>query len=220
MAFQYTIRPISDRTPFGGKHRPNPFRSTWEDTLKVLSDELTVLKATNVVFEVDVDDASQVRNDGMLRAHAKVNSGAVRIAFDSVHGPLTYATDRYVGSYYSDPPDWQINVRAIALGLGALRKIERYGIVKRDEQYLGFKQLPSGRAMPASHMTRDAALGALSQLLEAELLPDQIAAAIRRCGWQPIRQKLIRVAHPDRRDGDHAVWTLYQEACAVLGVSS
>lgn len=43
-------------------------------------------------------------------------------------------------------PSWQDNLRAIALGLEALRKVERYGFVKDDEQYTGFKALTAGAA--------------------------------------------------------------------------
>ena len=38
---------------------------------------------------------------------------------------------------------WKDNVRAIALALEALRKIDRYG-VKSGSQYAGFKALPAG----------------------------------------------------------------------------
>lgn len=50
---------------------------------------------------------------------------------------LVYATDacRY----------WQHNVRSIALGLEALRAVDRYGISRRGEQYAGFRgALPAG----------------------------------------------------------------------------
>jgi hypothetical protein len=39
---------------------------------------------------------------------------------------------------------WEHNVRAIALGLEALRAVDRHGITRRGEQYAGFKALPPG----------------------------------------------------------------------------
>jgi hypothetical protein len=51
---------------------------------------------------------------------------------------LQFAIDKF--------PSWQDNVRAIALGLHDLRRIERYGIVESDEHLTGFKQLTAGRA--------------------------------------------------------------------------
>lgn len=203
----YTVRPLSDRTPFGGDQKPNPFSSTWASTLKLLEVELDLLEARDVVLEVDVPDTSQIRLDGMLRAHATVMSGAVRIAFESKHGPLTYATDRFYGQFFGSPPDWQINVRAIALGLESLRKIERYGIVKRNEQYLGFKQLGAGRAMPSSHMTSDQARDVITSIIGVVDRP-----------WD-VRFKLAkRYAHPDRHDGDRTEWDRLEEAGKVLGL--
>jgi hypothetical protein len=207
---KYTTRPISDRTPFTGQHKPNPFRATWSDTLQLLDAELGYLDARDVVFEVDVVDESQIRLDGMLRSGAKVESPAVRLAFDSRYGPLTYATDRFRGQYYSDPPDWQINLRAIALGLEALRKVDRYGITKRGEQYTGWKALPAGRAMPASHMTSDEASRLLYEISGCD------AYAPPEDAWRRARAK----AHPDRNEGDRALWDQVEQAAAVLGLAS
>jgi hypothetical protein len=53
--------------------------------------------------------------------------------------------------------DWQHNVRAIALGLEALRKVDRYGITRRGEQYAGWKALPAGIGIGATHMTSEVA---------------------------------------------------------------
>jgi hypothetical protein len=51
---------------------------------------------------------------------------------------LVYATD--VCAF------WQHNIRSIALGLEALRAVDRYGISRRGEQYAGFRAaLTSGR---------------------------------------------------------------------------
>lgn len=47
------------------------------------------------------------------------------------------------------------------LGLEALRKVERYGIVQSDEQYRGWQALPPGTPMPTAKMTVDAALEVL-----------------------------------------------------------
>lgn len=44
---------------------------------------------------------------------------------------LVYATDAC--------EDWRHNVRSIALGLEALRAVDRYGITRKGEQYAGFR---------------------------------------------------------------------------------
>jgi hypothetical protein len=86
----------------------------------------------------------------MLRSNAKVGFPGVRVAFESKHGPLTYATDKYDQVYYSDTPGWQANIRAIALGLEALRAVDRHGITRRGEQYTGWKALPAGDGTPTT----------------------------------------------------------------------
>jgi hypothetical protein len=47
---------------------------------------------------------------------------------------LLYACDRFWR--------WQHNLRAIALGLEALRLVERYGIGDAHQQYAGYRALP------------------------------------------------------------------------------
>lgn len=208
----YTLRPISDRTAFTGKHVSSPFTATWSDTLDILARELGALAARNVVLEADFRERD-LRLDGQLRADAKCQSPAVRIAFESKHGPLTYATDKYVRPYYGGGrrmDDWQHNVRAIALSLEALRKVDRYGITRRGEQYAGWKALPAGIGLGATHMTTDVALKVIadeSQLPVDELVGDALAVAIRRAKAN---------AHPDRNNGDRSRWNAVEQAALVL----
>lgn len=150
----YTVRPIdvwpgalrTDSQRTGAQ-----FTANWGDTVDLLDRELRALKARNVVLMLDVTDRD-VRLDGQLRADARPGHPGVIIAFDSVHGPLKYATDLYNRGAWRRQghiPGWQCNVRAIALGLEALRKVDRYGITKRGEQYTGWKALGGGTPMPA-----------------------------------------------------------------------
>lgn len=124
------------------KHRQRSrFESGWGDTLDLLRRELAHLRASSVTLELDIDSNS-IRNDGWPRAQAKVPP-PVRLSFSSKHGPMALATDRF--------DHWSDNVRAIALGLEALRKIDRYGIADSAQQYTGWSALPaagetSGRA--------------------------------------------------------------------------
>lgn len=127
---RYTFRPLVQWTDPVTVDRPYcRFSASWPDTLDLLDRETYMLGADVVVLQVDATEAD-VRRDGMLRANARVRFPGVRVSFDSVHGPLTYATDRY--------DDWRDNIRAIALSLEALRKVDRYGVVKRGEQYRGW----------------------------------------------------------------------------------
>lgn len=211
---RYQVRPLTDFTDFGKVPRKsNPFRAPWLNTLKLLEVELDHLDATDVVLELKIQE-SQIRLDGMPYADAKIDHPGVRLSFDSKHGPLRYSTDRYEGIYYSDPPDWQINVRAIALGLESLRAVDRYGITDSHQQYVGWKQLPAGTAMPAaSHMTKTEACRVLSDLSGVEITPGESEESIRA------RLRTARAAaHPDRHGDDRTLWNQVEQAAAVLGV--
>lgn len=221
MSALFTVRPISDRTPFSGEHKNSQFDVTYSQCLTLLERELWFLDATNVVVEADVAE-HQIRNDGQIRADASPASPCVRLAFESNQGPLTYATDRFVRPSWKHgrsvmQKDWQHNLYAIAKGLEALRMVDRYAITQHGEQYLGFKALPAGRAMPASHMTSEAARSVLLDL----------------CGWGDLDdfdwsdshtvRKVVRnakaVAHPDRPGGSRALWDRLEEALRVLRLS-
>lgn len=113
----------------------DPFRSGWTATMELLERELDKLGARSAVIELALTE-QEIRLDGWPRAEARPSHPGVVISFDSRHGPLRYGTDAF--------PHWQANVRAIALGLEALRKVDRYGIGKRGEQYQGWRQLGDG----------------------------------------------------------------------------
>lgn len=138
MNLNATFRPI-DTWP-GERTRspkPSPFRASWPATLDLLKRELGHLAAREVVIQLALSDRD-IRLDGYPRAHARPEHPGVILAFESKYGPLKYATDVF--------SDWQDNVRAIALGLEALRKVDRYGITRRGEQYTGWKALPQSTA--------------------------------------------------------------------------
>ena len=202
----YTIRPVSDRTNFTGKHQRSAFDTPWPVTERLLLAEVRHLQGRNLVVEIDVSEAD-IRVDGRLRANARPASPGVRVAFESKHGPLVYATDRF--------NHWQDNVRAIALGLEALRKVDRYGITKSGEQYAGWKALPSGSGQSASHMTADEAWGVLGSFDERPIAEQQRAPE----GLQRAHRRARAFAHPDRHGGDRTLWDQVEQAARVLGVA-
>jgi len=139
---RFEIRPLGvwDRPITEGRASSGRFRSTWDQTVGHLLDEVEHLGGTLIVVQIDAE-ATEIRRDGMLRARAKVGFPGVKISFESAHGPLTYATDAYEQRWSGDMPSWQANVRAIALGLEALRAVDRYGITRSGEQYRGWTAL-------------------------------------------------------------------------------
>lgn len=195
-----TFRPLTDTTIFRTTHRrPNRFRSTYTDTLKLLNAELDHLNTTEAWLQVAVD-AADLRRDGMLRAHVKArHPGVVLTAVTRNHGTLVYPCDRFEGRWSNDPPDWQINLRAIALGLRDLRRLEDYGIADRGQQYAGFRELGTGTAVAGEKMTPAQAASFLADAAEWDtaLDPDdkpQVQAAYRDAA---------KLHHPDA-GGNHA----------------
>jgi hypothetical protein len=204
MGSRYEIRPLGPwidpvTAVRQGAHR---FRATWPATLDLLERETWNLGADLVVVQIDVLEGD-LRRDGMLRTGAKVGFPGVRVSFNSVHGPLTYATDAYEdGAYYGGLRGWQANVRAIALALEALRAVDRYGVTRRGEQYRGWQQLDSRPAV----MTTEQAAEFIAHWAE----PDEttksraIAAAIVRGDRDVLTtayRQAARRAHPDTAGG-------------------
>lgn len=115
--------------------RHGPFDSPWPSTISLLTREARQLGTTLIVIELDLTERD-IRNDGWPRNDARPATPAVAVYLDSRHGDLRYACDTFV--------HWQDNVRAVALALEALRKVERYGVGGRGEQYRGWLALESG----------------------------------------------------------------------------
>lgn len=116
--------------------RPHsPFRAPYQDTIDLLERETRMLGARRVVVELAIQE-TDLRLDGQPYAGAKPRHPGVTVAFESNHGPLKYTADKFA--------TWTENLRAIALGLEALRKVDRYGMTSRGEQYAGWKALPAG----------------------------------------------------------------------------
>ena len=119
------------------------FRESWPDTAALLVRELEHLGARSVLLGIgltgrDIDD------DGWLSANAwpAVHPGVEMTLTDRDGHRLHYATDAC--------EIWQHNVRAIALGLEALRAVDRYGITRRQQQYAGFRAPLGGPAVPVT----------------------------------------------------------------------
>lgn len=200
---RYIIRPLGPwLDPVTENRRSaSAFRASWEDTLALLSYEVELLGGDDIVLQVDVQDA-ELRRDGMLRTNAVVKFPGVRVSFTSMHGPLTYATDAYEVRWSGGLTSWQANVRAIALGLGSLRAVDRYGISSRGQQYTGWTAISSrpaemSREQAAEFVAHWSGVPKLTgtSLLSGEGAEDRLRAAYRMAAKR---------AHPDltRDDGD------------------
>lgn len=209
---RYQIEPMPAWPyPASAAPKPNPFRAKWSDTLELLAGELDHLGVTGAVAMRIVATDADVRLDGMLRANAKVGYRGVVLSFISKHGALSYPCDTFAGAYSDDPPDWQTNVRAIALALEALRKVDRYGVGGHGEQYTGWRAIEASNPMPAF---RDAAeafdwlsrFTGLAMTEQREPTDEDYRSYLREAA---------RKAHPDV-GGDPADWVLVDLARQLL----
>lgn len=206
-----TVRPISQWPGQREKDRKSsPFRSTYTATLQLLERELDALFARNAVLQMDVDE-SRIRNDGQLRASTRVTSPAVILAFERFvwsgrynesgqkigkYEPLQFPCDRF--------DDWQDNLRAIALAMEALRKVDRYGVTRSGEQYKGWTALPASGDLQSDHEAAKVLCAAAGTNTVGGVLgsPD-VAKAVYR--------EAAKRTHPDT-GGEPSAFTAVQEA--------
>lgn len=221
------FRPI-DQWPAGklltdDQREYSRFSATWRDTLQILEREISNLGANELVLQVAADERA-MRLDGGLRADAKPTHPGVIVSFETrKYGPLRYFTDRFKGSGYGGYLNgWQSNVRAIALGLEALRKVERYGIANRGEQYTGWKQLGSGIEVgPAgAPMTVDEAARLLCDATMDEIGEDPSdvgrVASVANSLWR----EAAKLHHPDAGGDPEAFRRLTQARDVLLRFAS
>lgn len=185
----------------------SPFASTLGSTLGKMDVELRALHALGgAVLEVAIP-AEHFRIDGRPRAHAVAEHPGVVLSLPKTsQGPLRYATDKFT--------TWQDNLRAIVLGLEALRKVERYGITKRGEQYAGFRALPATASadMPVTvAATIVADYAANGYEASGVALDEQVA----RAAFKVARANV----HPDRL-GERGPWDMLERAGRALGLVS
>lgn len=199
-------RPLPAIWPSGARTTPqdrrrSPFRSQWTATMRELERELRQIGAEEpIVIEAGFQEG-QIRNDGLPRAGVNPNDPAIVISFKSRFGPLRYGCDAFW--------PYEANLRAIALALEALRKVDRYGVTKRGEQYQGWKALPEN-TMSASD-ARDwlkyeaAKAGAPPEVLRADNLTGRY-------------RFLLKLMHPDAETGSREQFETLQRVKLAVGL--
>lgn len=183
------------------------FKAGMGDTLLLLDRELWHLTETrsqraSMELLVAIPAGDAWRLDGRPRANAVPEHPGVILSLDSKFGHLSYPCDTFT--------TWQDNLRAIALALEALRKVDRYGVTKRGEQYRGFLAIEA-TAAPAGFSTVDDALAFLGNynslgVAEMRVIAGAPARALRRAQ---------RETHPDH-GGDPALFQRVSLAEAKL----
>lgn len=142
----------------------SPFKAGLSDTMQLLEREIWHLTDTRTQREsaellIAIPAGALWRQDGRPRAHAVAEHPGVIFSLGSKHGPLSYPCDTFT--------TWQDNLRAVALALEALRKVDRYGVTKRGEQYRGFLAIEA-TAAPAGFHTAAEAIQFLATIVEDE----------------------------------------------------
>lgn len=185
----------------------SPFKAPWSNTRQLLFDEVRKLQnptdPDEAVICVDVDERG-VRLDGGLRADVRPRSPGVIVMFESRHGPQRYVCDRFDW--------WEDNVRAVALGLENLRRIERYGIARDGQQYTGWKAIGTGIAVGPASMTVEQAARYISDHCGVDWsseTDDDPSFALA------LYKDAAKLHHPDR-GGDAEVFKRLVDAKAIL----
>ncbi len=208
--FEATFRPISEwpgeATRDRGRSR---FKATWAQTLKLLKRELEYIikRGATPVIEMALRE-SQIRVDGYPKANSTPEHPGVILSIDSRYGPLRYPCDTF--------DNWRDNMRAIALALEALRKVDRYGVTKRGEQYKGWKQLPPAGGSGVTMTTEDAAV--VVQRTAGLADGDRWRKAIvdNHEMYRSAYRIAAKFAHPDGDTGSTNSFQVLQQAAKVL----
>lgn len=168
------------------------FRSDYTATLNKLEYELQRLAATDIVIQAGFS-SSDIRNDGWPRSGAKPQHPAVLLHFTS--GPfksnanqLSFPSDQYA-TYHA-------NLHAIALTLEALRAVDRHGVTKGNEQYVGFAQITAPGESQSTHWAASLVL----QLAEG-YPEDTPQVLLNRAFYQRVYRDALRKVHPDAAPG-------------------
>jgi hypothetical protein len=207
-------------TAWPGKETPaherqeSNFYSKWTDTLNLLERETRMLGALrDSVTVATYHPAEAITRSGAIRVGSKLPpKPGVIVSFEvnnkGQRRKMQYECDRF--------RHWEDNVRAIALALEALRKVDRYGVGRAGAQYQGYLALPP--AFVGSGMTLDDAWATLARFSEFSVEELQgVGTRIR----DAYRQASMRT-HPDRggnQEDSAKVNVAYEVLQAHLGMN-
>lgn len=182
------LRPIDAWPgPLKRDRRRSPFSSPLGTTMRLLARELDMLDAKQIVLQAAFRERD-IRLDGLPRANAYPEHPGLILAFDSRYGPLQYSTDEF--------RSWEDNLRAIALSLESLRRVDRYAVSKRGEQYRGWRALSTGTDAADLISSREQAEDFLAQ-------------------WGGDWRRAVRECHPDA-GGDPDVFRQVMKAKELI----
>lgn len=198
-----TFRPIHLwPRPETKRRKRSVFKSAYSRTLDLLFREIEHLGGRDIVVQIDVQE-HEIRLDGWPRSDARPASPRVLVSLNSKHGPLAYPCDRF--------DRWQDNLRAIALALEALRKVDRYGVTTHGEQYTGWRALPASVNGDGFDTIEQAAEFIALHCDEDAIHIGGLSKSFRRA----YRQAAVKL-HPDHNDGQDADFKKLQKASDMI----
>lgn len=205
---QITYRPIEHwPREFTKGRRRSPFKAAYHSTIKLLERELRAANARSPVVQLALDPSQFRVSDGKPYANAIPTHPGVVLSFEKGKMPLAFPCDTYL--------TWIENLRAIALALDALRRVDRYGVTKHAEQYRGWNALPPATPIvtPPTMTVEEAARyvgneGGPVPWGDVMRSADAFRAAYRRAAMK---------YHPDANAGaERSEWHTLRSAAAVL----
>jgi hypothetical protein len=193
--------------PESGWRKYAQFKTVYVATLNQLQVELDRIEAENRVLELDFPRGA-IEQSGLPKLNQKPRSDRVRLSF--VHpkiGFLEYPCDTFYG--------YENNVRAIVLTLEAQRAMARYGAVKDDQQYRGWKQeLPPPESILGQVWTLDEAAELVATLANQNK-KDATALLESEGFYRFCYREAAKAAHPDS-GGSEASFKRLQSARDLL----
>jgi hypothetical protein len=175
------------------------FKATWFKTKELLEAELEKVHARNVELRT-MHTNEQRRSDGWPRADRQPPHPGVIVTFEKYAGfnPETNQSE-YVALRF--PCDtflmWEDNVRAIALALEALRKVDRYGITT-GSQYSGYKALPAGD-LGVNGLTPELAAQFIADSADMGNVPSVAKSILETPGFaDSVYRAAAKNLHPDK----------------------
>jgi hypothetical protein len=196
-----------------------PFKTGHTDTLRLLERELRHVNAIDPVVQLALHER-QFTLEGRPYAQATPEHPGVIVSFrkrivrpsgERIDVPLSFPCNTY--------RTWEANLRAIAIALEDLRRIDRYGVSQGTEQYLGFKALPPPGPDHPAVMTVDAAARLVLSLGVGAHDPhrDSVNKIIAdRDAMHDIYQQAAKRLHPDGSAHDADAWARLQAAKNLL----
>lgn len=179
------------------ERRRAPFRATQTATLNLLTREIHALAGYDAELLVAIP-VDKFRLDGRPRAGAIAEHPGVVFSLGTPYGHLSYPADSFL--------TWEDNLRAVALALEALRKVDRYGVTRRGEQYRGFLAIEAAASL--NSMSVEEALRFIAEAAGS-------SPAVVRSMPGPAVRAVQRTAHPDR-GGNADAWHSLQRAERAL----